>query len=212
MLDTAVPSPAHAAFIAPTTPCLESTTTIVIGSGFSGLAVAAELNRQGIQAIVVDSFRVLGQHSPAPSTGGISLDALKERSDILRLLEHYVRRHDLDIRPATQALDLVRHDTVEPDAGDERPWAVTTASGTLTAHSIVFTRGALNQLRRVLRNLGITTSHDLPAVMQSLGLYLVGVGDMVVPTTSEILHQAKRAGQSISSLVAQRESASLAVA
>lgn len=214
MLVTTVPSPAVAPCHAATTPSTESTTTIVIGSGFSGLAVAAELNRQGIEAIVVDSFRALGHHSPAPTTGAISMDALSERSDILRLLEHHARRHELDIRPDTQALELSRHDGLSAtgDSGEDRPWAVTTANGTLTAYSIVFTRGALNQLRRVLRSIGVTTSHELSAVMASLGLYLVGVGDMVVPTTTEILHQAKRVGQSISAFVASRESAALAIA
>ena len=211
MLVTAVPVPAVVACHATTTPSTESTTTIVIGSGFSGLAVAAELNRQGIEAIVVDGFRAPGQHSPAPTTGAISMDALSERSDILRLLEHYARRHELDIRPETQALELSRDGGLSA-TGEDRPWAVTTANGTLTAYNIVFTRGALNQLRRVLRSIGVTTRHELSAVMQSLGLYLVGVGDMVVPTTTEILHQAKRVGQSISAFVASRESAALAIA
>jgi glycine/D-amino acid oxidase-like deaminating enzyme len=184
----------------------ESTTTIVIGSGFSGLAVAAELNRQGIEAIVVDSFRPLTPGAPASATGSISLDALSERSEILRLLEHYVRRHELDIRPTTCALDLTR--TLGPLPA-ERQWTVRTATGTLTAHSIVFTRGALNQLRRVLRSVGIHTSQDFSAAMHSLGLYLVGVGGLVAPTTHEILHQAKRAGQSISARVALSEGAAL---
>lgn len=183
-------------------PRMESTTTIVIGSGLSGLAVAAELNRQGIEAIVVDSFRPLTPSAPAPATGSISLDALSERTEILRLLEHYARRHELDIRPATCALELTRTPGNLPA---ERPWTVQTAHGTLTAYSIVFTRGALNQLRRVLRSVGVHTSQEFSAAMHSLGLYLVGVGGMVAPTTHEILHQAKRAGQSISARGASRE-------
>lgn len=180
----------------------ETTTTIVIGSGFSGLAVAAELNRQGIKAIVMDSFRPIVPSSPTPTTGGISLDALSERTDILRLLEHYARRHELDIRPTTCPLELNRSNASAPI---ERQWLVQTATGTLTAHSIVFTRGALNQLRRVLHGVGVNTSHELTSVMHSLGLYLVGVGGLVVPTTHEILHQAKRVGVSISARVASRE-------
>lgn len=186
----------------------ESTTTIVIGSGFSGLAVAAELNRQGIEAIVVDSFRPLTPGTPAPATGGISLDALSERAEILRLLEHYARRHDLDVRPATCALDLTRSTGSLPA---ERQWTVRTATGTLTAHSIVFTRGALNQLRRVLRSVGIHTSQEFSAAMHSLGLYLVGVGGLVAPSTHEILHQAKRAGASISARVAILDGGALAL-
>lgn len=210
---TPTSTPALVAGPHPTAAGTESTTTIVIGSGFSGLAMAAELNRQGIPAIVVDSFRPLGTNAPghgapAPATGGISLDALSERSDILRLLEHYARRHALDIRPATCALELRLHSHRPPT---ERQWTVRTATGTLTAHSIVFTRGALNQLRRLLRSLGIGSGHDLAAAMHALGLYLVGVGELVTPSTQEILHQAKRAGQSISARVALREGAALPV-
>lgn len=182
-----------------------STSTIVIGSGFSALAVAAELNRQGIKAIVVESFCPLKQHSPAPvTTGGISLAALHERSEILRLLENYARRHELDIRPSTQALSLTRnHGSVRSNP----QWTVHTDTGTLSAHNIVFTRGALNQLRRVLHALGVTTATELRTGMHALGLYLVGVGDLVIPSTQEILHQAKCAGASISSRVAVREPA-----
>lgn len=192
------PSAAPAPAAAP--PVLEATTTIVIGSGFSALAVAAELNRQGVQAIVVDGPCALKQHSPIqPTTGGISLDELSERSEIVRLLEHYARRHELDIRPETRALELTRTQHGTPAT---RQWRVHTAQGTLSAHSVVFTRGALSQLRRVLHGLGVTTATELRASMQALGLYLVGVGDLAIPTTHEILHQAKRASQSIASRVA----------
>ncbi|GAA4662022.1 FAD-binding protein [Arthrobacter cryoconiti] len=181
----------------------ESTTTIVIGSGFSGLAMAAELNRQGIKAIVVEGIGQSTAAAPSPSTGGISLDALAERTEIMRLLEHYARRHELDIRPATCAINLLR--TPGDESRAQCQWSVETPTGTLLAHSIVFTRGALNQLRRMLRNLGVSTGHDFTAAMHALGLYLVGVGEMILPTTQEILHQAKRAGQSISARAALRE-------
>lgn len=189
-----------AAPLAAKRPAAEATTTIVIGSGFSALAVAAELNRQGIKAIVVDSFCPLGQATvPQPVTGSISLDDLSERSEILRLLENYARRHSLDIRPSTQALELTR----QPHAAQaHRQWRVRTATGTLSAHSVVFTRGALSQLRRVLHSVGVTTAADVRDGMHSLGLYLVGVGELSIPSTQEILHQAKRAGQSIKSRVA----------
>lgn len=188
----------------------EKTTTIVIGSGFSALAVAAELNRQGIEAIVVDGSCPLRQPSPIqPITGGISLAELSERSEIVRLLEHYARRHELDIRPDTRALELTRTDHPAPT---NRQWSVHTATGTLSAHSVVFTRGALSQLRRVLHSVGVTTATDLRASMHALGLYLVGVGNLEVPTTHEVLHQAKRAGQSIAARVAAREVNPAAVA
>lgn len=184
----------------------EATTTIVIGSGFSGLAMAAELNRQGIKAIVVDCS---APNLAAPVTGGISLDAMGERSEILRLLEHYAHRHDLDIRPATRALGITHTPAATPTG---RQWEVQTATGTLTAHSIVFTRGALSQLRRMLHSVGISTGQGLGAAMHSLGLYLIGVGELAVPTTQETLHQAKRAGASISARVASRNTAAVPAA
>ncbi|WP_343318689.1 FAD-binding protein [Arthrobacter sp. TMP15] len=181
----------------------EVTSTIVIGSGFSALAVAAELNRQGVKAIVVDTFCPLKQSAPLQATtGGISLDALSERSEIVRLLEHYARRNSLDIRPETQALELTR---VHQSVAAQQQWRVHTSNGTLSAHSVVFTRGALSQLGRVLHSMGVTTATDVRSGMHSLGLYLVGVGDLAIPTTQEILHQAKRASQSISTRVAARE-------
>ena len=186
----------------------EQTTTLVIGSGFSALAMAAELDQQGIRAIVVDGSRPMMQHpSMGPTTGGISLAELSERSEIVRLLEHYARRHELDLRPETRALELTcTHQpmSIQPTSMENR-WQVQTASGTLSAHSVVFTRSALSQLRRVLRSVGVTTAADVRAGMNALGLYLVGVGDLALPTTQEILHQARRAGQSISARLAAGE-------
>ncbi|MDJ0312266.1 FAD-binding protein [Arthrobacter sp. H35-D1] len=182
---------------------VEQTTTIVIGSGFAALAMAAELNRQGIKAIVMDGSGALKPHSSTPvTTGGIGLAELSERSEIVRLLEHYARRHELDLRPETRALELTRtHHRVSLNG----QWRVRTASGTLSAHSVVFTRGALSQLRQVLHGAGVTTAAEVRARMHALGLYLVGVGDLALPTTQEILHQAKRVGQSISARVAASE-------
>lgn len=195
---TAVPASSRASQGFPS----EATTTVVIGSGFSALAVAAELNRQGIKAIMVDSFCPVKQSPPPPTTGSISLDALTERSEIVRLLEHYARRHELDIRPETQALELTR---ANQSPTTIHPWHIHTATGILNAHSVVFTRGALSQLRHVLHSVGVTTTADMRTGMHALGLYLVGVGDLTIPTTTEILHQAKRAGQSIASRVLTRE-------
>ena len=177
----------------------EMTTTIVIGTGFSALAVAAELNRQGVAAIVVDSFCPLAQAAPSqPATGGISLADLSERGEVLRILEHYARRHHLDIRTSTQAMEL----SCQQGPAAPRQWRVDTGSGTLSAHTLVFTRGALGQLRRVLRTMGVVTAADVRDSMHALGLYLVGVGDLALPSTVEILHQAKRAAHSIKSRMA----------
>ncbi len=176
----------------------EMTTTIVIGTGFSALAVAAELNRQGIASIVVDGFCPFTPAAPQPATGGISLADLSERSEVLRILEHYARRHHLDIRTSTQAMGL----SCQQGTAVPRQWRVDTGSGTISAHTLVFTRGALSQLRRVLRTMGVITAADARASMHSRGLYLVGVGDLALPSTVEILHQAKRAAQSIKSRMA----------
>ncbi|MFC8304935.1 FAD-binding protein [Specibacter sp. NPDC057265] len=188
--------------VAPALPSAQQTTTIVIGSGFSALAVAAELNRQGIDAIMIDGFGPTQPYT-APVTGGISLAELSERSQVLRILEHYARRHRLDIRPATRAMEL--NCGAQKGAPGPRQWQVRTASGTLTARSVVFTRSALAQLRRLLHTMGITTATDVRIHMQALGLYLVGVGEVAIPSTAEILHQARRASQSIKSRLALPE-------
>jgi cation diffusion facilitator CzcD-associated flavoprotein CzcO len=43
----------------------EQTTTVIIGTGLSGLAVAAELRRRGVHSIVVDGREILGASQPA---------------------------------------------------------------------------------------------------------------------------------------------------
>ena len=47
----------------------ERTTTVVIGAGLSGLAVASELSRYGVGSIVVDGFGPLAQTGPSVHTG-----------------------------------------------------------------------------------------------------------------------------------------------
>lgn len=187
----------------------EVVSTIVIGSGFSGLAMAAELNRQGIKAVVLESFCPTSA-TPTPTTGGIDLDALTERAEILRLLQHYARRHELDVRPHSVATKLLPRHT---SANGQNHWSVQTSTGTVSAQTIVFTRVALNQIRRMLRNVGVTTGQEVSSVMHALGLYLVGVGEIALPSTQEILHQAKRAGQAISARIeAGLDAGNLAVA
>lgn len=178
-----------------TPPSPEVTATIVIGSGFSGLAMATELHRQGIESIVLDNFCPTPVNSPTPSTGGINLEAMTERAEILRLLQHYASRHELDVRPHSAGTKLLPRSS---SPGGRNQWSVQTSTGTVSAQTIVFTRVALNQLRRMLHSLGITTSQEVGAAMSNLGLYLVGVGDITRPSTQEILHQAKRASQAIS--------------
>src|SRR5215210_9224219 len=89
----------------------EQTTTVVIGTGLSGLAVAAELRRRGVDSIVVDGLDILGSAQPANTASLQRCDAadaasLQERNEILRHLRIYATSHRLDIRNTTRAVQL----------------------------------------------------------------------------------------------------------
>jgi hypothetical protein len=183
----------------PSTPSTaETTTTVVIGSGLSGLAVASELSRQGVAAIVVDGLDFLDAAAACRRPEVADPAAIGERAEILRLLRHYAQTHHLDVRKSTRAVDLSM--AAGSVAGGSRPgkWIIRTADGVLLADNIVLTRCAQNQLRRILTSLGIKISSDFMNTLRALGLYLVGVGDLVAPSTKEILHQAKAVSQAIS--------------
>ncbi|HEV7169006.1 MAG TPA: FAD-binding protein [Micrococcaceae bacterium] len=183
----------------PSTPsAAESTTTVVIGSGLSGLAVASELSRQGVAAIVVDGLDFLDAAAPGRRPDAADAGAIGERAEILRLLRRYAQTHHLDVRNSTRAVDLSM--AAGNAGGPSRPgkWIIRTADGVLMADNIVLTRCAQNQLRRILTSLGIKISRDFMNALRALGLYLVGVGDLVTPSTKEILHQAKVVSQAIS--------------
>jgi glycine/D-amino acid oxidase-like deaminating enzyme len=168
---------------------------VVIGSGFSGLAVASELCRQGVDSIVVEGMLQVG----AGTRSDVRFrSGLGDRGDIFRLLVHYAQSHHLDIRSGTHAVELSR----APLAAAGGQWMVRTGDGILLADSIVLTRGAQNQLRRLLSGLGIGLGRDLLTALRSLGIYLVGVGDTLAPSTKDILHQAKLVGQAISATTA----------
>lgn len=180
----------------------ERTTAVVIGAGMPGLAVASELSRYGVDAIVVD-----GMYIPAPlqplNTGILqrcdAADAacLQERSEILRHLRNYAASHGLDVRNTTRAVRLDRLDEVA--VGTQ--WAVHTANGVLLADHVVVTRCGQSQLRRMLGELGIAIGQNLVAAMRAIGMYLVGVGELATPTPKEVLRQAKVVGQAISAKV-----------
>ncbi|WP_434617083.1 FAD-binding protein [Arthrobacter sp. A5] len=180
---------------APRGPATESTTTVVIGSGFSGLAVASELSRQGVDAIVVDGLDLLDGGVSGRRAEPTDPGALSERSDILRLLRHYASTHHLDVRSSTRAVEL---SLTAAGTGQQRKWVIHTADGLLLADNIVLTRCAQNQLRRILLSLGIKIGRDVLTAMRALGLYWVGAGDLIAPTTREILRQAKLVSQAIS--------------
>lgn len=202
----------------------ERTTAVVIGAGMSGLAVASELSRYGVDAIVVDGLQVPGASQPL-NTGILqrcdAADAgLQERSEILRHLRNYAASHGLDVRNTTRAVRLDRLDdaalgsmvsgaAVSVSAGMDltstgmphHQWAVHTANGVLLADHIVVTRCGQSQLRRMLAELGIAIGQNLVAAMRAIGMYLVGVGELATPTPKEVLRQAKVVGQAISAKV-----------
>ncbi|MCZ2403353.1 FAD-binding protein [Paenarthrobacter sp. Z7-10] len=190
----------------------ESTTTVVIGSGFSGLAVASELSRQGVASIVVDGLELMGAALPLRRVGLAEPGALSERGEILRLLWHYAETHHVDVRRSTHALELRMAAPHLPGALPlPKKWIIRTAEGLLLADNVVFTRCGQNQLRRILASLGIKIGRDVPNAMRALGLYLVGVGDLISPTTREILHQAKAVSNAISATISAADIPELTV-
>lgn len=181
---------------------IERTHAVVIGTGLSGLAVASELQRRGVDSIIVDGLDLLGAGSPANISSLQRCDAadagsLRERNEILRHLKNYAASHKLDVRNNIRALQLDHLDAGITGA-TTRQWAVRTPGGVLLADHLVLTRCAHSQLRRLLSQLGMAGGHDLMTAMHALGMYLVGVGGLITPTPKEVLRQAKVVGQAIS--------------
>ena len=164
---------------------IESTTTVVIGAGLPGLAVASELSRHGVASIVLEGMGTAGKRRSV-MTDSVSLT---ERSELLRLLRGYATSHRLDVRPSTMASKLSR----DP----QQKWVIHTEQGILQAESVVLTDCPQNQVRRFLRGLGLSLGKDLRTSLKSLGLYLVGVADLLTPSTREIVRQAKLVGDAI---------------
>jgi hypothetical protein len=184
---------------------IERTTAVVIGTGLSGLAVASELQRRGVASIIVDGLDLLGAGHPANTSSLQRCDAadaasLRERNEILRHLRNYAANHKLDVRNNIRALQL---DLLEAgtDGSPTEKWAVQTPGGVLLADHLVLTRCAHSQLRRMLSDLGMAAGQHLMAAMHALGMYLVGVGELITPTPKEVLRQAKVVGQAISAKV-----------
>lgn len=181
---------------------IERTTAVVIGTGLSGLAVASELQRRGVAAIIVDGLDLLGAGHPANTSSLQRCDAadaatLRERNEILRHLRNYAASHKLDVRNNIRALQL-DHVDADADGAATQQWAVRTPGGVLLADHLVLTRCAHSQLRRMLSDLGVAAGQNLMAAMHALGMYLVGVGELITPTPKEVLRQAKVVGQAIS--------------
>ncbi|TQJ39521.1 putative NAD(P)-binding protein [Arthrobacter sp. SLBN-112] len=182
----------------------EQTTTVIIGTGLSGLAVAAELRRHGVDSIVVDGLDILGAGQPANTSSlqrcdAADSDTLRERNEILRHLRNYAASHSVDVRNTTRAVQLTM---LEGPAHDSAPqWQVHTPTGILVANHIVLTRCAHSQLRRMLSDFGIAVGRNVAAAMRAIGIYLVGVGELITPSPKEVLRQAKTVGQAISAKV-----------
>ena len=80
-------------------------------------------------------------------------------------------------------------------------WAVHTPTGILLADHIVLTRCAHSQLRRMISDFGIAVGRNVVAAMRAIGIYLVGVGELITPSPKDVLRQAKTVGQAISAKV-----------
>lgn len=188
----------------------ERTTTVIIGTGLSGLAVGAELRRRGVDAIVVDGLDILGAGQPANTASlqrcdAADSDSLRERNEILRHLRNYAANHHMDVRNTTRAVQLTMVagtlDGTTAGGSASGQWEVHTPTGILLADNIVLTRCAHSQLRRMLSDFGITVGRNLVAAMRKIGIYLVGVGELITPSPKEVLRQAKTVGQAISATV-----------
>ena len=180
----------------------ERTTTVVIGTGLPGLAIATELRRRGVDSIIVSRLESPGGQSQKAAhqrCDDAEAASIQERNEILRHLRNYASSHRLDIRSDTSAVLL---DKMGPGAeASLHRWAVHTPDGVLLADHIVLTRCAHSQLRRMLTDLGISIGTNLVAAMRAIGIYLVGVGELITPTPKEVLRQAKVVGQAISAKV-----------
>ncbi|MCC3268985.1 FAD-binding protein [Arthrobacter gengyunqii] len=175
----------------------EVTTAVVIGSGLTGLAVVSELNRRGVESVVLDGLQHDSQpvHVPVPDAAG-----LPERAELLRLLHGYATGHSLDIRRGTavQAVGLLRGSKIPaPVTRAAVKWAVHTPGGLLLADAVVLAGCGRPAVLKLLRSLGFTAGTERRRALRSAGLYLVGAGEAVTSPTRELVRQAKRAGQEV---------------
>lgn len=174
----------------------ESTTTVVIGAGLPGLAVASELSRHGVASIVVEGLAGgCAAGTPRRSLMSDSV-SLTEQSELLRLLQSYAASRCLDVRRSTFARQVSLVPEAGP-AGTDRRWMIRTERGLLLADTVVLTGCPQNQMRRFLRGLGVRLGTDFQTTLKSIGLYLVGMAGLLAPTTREIVRQAKAVGDAI---------------
>ncbi|MBP3035816.1 FAD-binding protein [Arthrobacter sp. zg-ZUI100] len=174
----------------------EVTAAVIIGCGLTGLAVASELSRQGVESVVLNGLECDGASSlqPAPDPG-----SLPERTELLRLLRGYAAGHELDIRRGTAArgLDLMRGTGIPAPVSRGLKWAINTKEGVLLADTVVLTGCGQPQLARLIRSLGFASAPQPRSALRGAGLYLVGAGEAISAPTRELVRQAKRAAQDI---------------
>ena len=183
-----------------------STAAVVIGTGLSGLAVAAELNRHGVLATTLGG---LESASPSTATSPLRVADLSsaesaEYLDVLRHVRKYAVSHALDVRHHVHARHLALVEQAESDSGDRAAarWAVRTDDGVLFADAVVLTRCAHNQLRRFLADLGYSLGENLMAALAEIGLYLIGVAELEAPSTRDLVRQAKSVGAEVAGRIA----------
>ena len=174
----------------------EVTAAVVIGCGLTGLAVASELSRQGVAAIVLKGLQQDGEpaHGPVPDAGSLS-----ERAELIRLLHGYATGHSLDIRRATavQRLGLLYGSKLPAPVPGTVKWAVHTPHAVLLADTVVLAGCGQPALLQLIRSLGFTAGAELRHALRSMGLYVVGAGEALAVPTRELVRQAKRAGQEV---------------
>src|SRR4051794_32367716 len=128
---------------------MTSETVIVVGGGPAGLAVAAELQRTGLRAIVLDKFDAVGASwrdrydrlrlnsaRPFSTLPGARFargtGIFPTRDDMVRYLRGYVARHAIDVRLGV---------TVERIDRDGDGWTVQTSDGAMRAAHVVVAGG-----------------------------------------------------------------------
>ncbi|MFJ7749741.1 FAD-binding protein [Arthrobacter sp. NPDC097144] len=177
-------------------PHTEVTAAVVIGCGLSGLAVASELSRQGVEAIVLNGLAhdTESAHSAVRDTG-----SLPERAELLRLLHGYAAGHSLDIRAGTaaQGLGLLSGSGVPVPVPGTTKWAIHTHEGVLLADAVVLTGCGKRALLGLVRSLGFSAGADLRNALRNAGLYVVGAGEALACPTRELARSAKRAAEEI---------------
>ena len=173
----------------------ELTGAVVIGCGLSGLAVARELSRQGVDSIVI--------HGPVPDADSIR-EATGEpgvftgRVELVRLLQAYAASHHLDVRGSSEAREITPaapgglQPAAVPGTGK---WAVRTGRELLLADYVVLTSCSRADARKLERAMGAGSVPMAAAALRDIGMYLVGVG--LLPSLGSLIRQARAAGAAI---------------